>query len=130
MPDRVKWSICKVEGEDPPQYAILPNDRTKGLLVGDRYALVDVHGLLDRFFKGYAQSVDTIPADHEQLGFEWITIRRVRHDYTIPHSTVKTACQDGRIKGAEKNQWGEWTFSRMAFYAWYQKHKEETRGRR
>lgn len=127
--DRVKWSVYRVEGTEE-LFAVLPDDGTNGLFVGDYLDLCNLRDQLEATTSSPPKYLLTIQTDDERLGNEWLTIREAAIQYGIPATTLRSACQFKGMKGAKKNAWNEWTFSRMAFYRWYNRYKEESRGKR
>lgn len=128
MTEPVQWRVCDVLGTD--DFAILPNNGSNGLYVGNWFELGQLYIALRDVMEYHQVVSETIAPDHEQLGHEQLSVPQASFAYHIPGSTLRSACEDGRIRHAKKNGKGEWRFSQMAFNSWYAKHKQETRGKR
>jgi len=124
------WSIALVEEEgEKPMYALLPDDGTRGLLLGE---IDEVEAAIERLMIFRVQGIyDGILSPHDKrLGGHWLTAGEAALEYNVPPTTIRSACQAGNVPHAQKNYRDEWEFPALTFRGWLKKHQEETRGRR
>lgn len=114
--------IHKMDSAGVLMYAIIPDDGSRGYLMGERREVEQLrdklNALLDR-----NEYDGEISSDFEQLGHKWITvpeaaqlILEVSGD-NIPTRTIRYACKNGHIKGAEM-QGRDWRFPQTRFLHW------------
>ena len=121
----VQWSIHPTvemsNGEPTGMYALLPDDDTDGILIGELHDVVNVYQTLKRFIEDgeHAEPIDDLD---EQLGWSWITVTEAAEKYGIPVSTVRS--WPPKIAGAVK-QHGRWCMPevrlRSLAFKWRQK---------
>ena len=121
--DRVTWSLHPIKDSDEgdgPLYALLPDDGTYGLRIGELADIEAVDGCLNQFL---THGVEGEPVEdfHWQIS-PWITIREAEEEYGIPRATLTWACRQGKIVGAEKLG-NRWRFPLVTFRTWLRKRK-------
>ena len=121
------WTIAQIEGEE--LYVLLPEDGSRGLVLGGMDEVKEAYRRIHQLIASGFSSIEIDRYD-ERLGFRQISAGKVRHEYGIPGSTIRSACQRGAIEGASKDPTRGWVFSEFAFQTWLKKHKMETKGRR
>jgi len=122
--DQVTWSLHPIAGSDEEEgmlYALLPNDGTNGLLIGERADVEAVSDVLTRFLV-YSQSGDAIPDVHPQLGTPWLSAREAEEKWGVPRATITLACRQGKIREAAKLG-NRWHFPQRTFLAWLHKRQ-------
>lgn len=106
----------------PPLYAILPDDGSRGWVVGEPENIQALADVLGAFLSDGTHAEEISPL-HEQLGWKWLTIPEaveVALEYKgerIPETTIRAACASGHIKGAVK-QGRDWRFPQARFLGW------------
>ena len=123
----VKWSIHPIAGSDEEggmMYALLPDDGTNGLLIGEQSDVEAVSNVLTRFLV-YGRLGDAIPDVHPQLGTPWLSAREAEEKWNVPRATITLACRQGKIREAAKLG-NRWHFPQRTFLAWL--HKNRQRG--
>jgi hypothetical protein len=123
----MKWKIAYDEREGV--YALLPDDGTRGIVIGDLAEMGQLITRLARFSKDRLPD-ETICPYHRQLGWEWMTAAVASRQHGIPLTTIRSACQDGRIQFAEHDERGDWSFPAITFNTWLRHYRMETRGKR
>lgn len=116
---KINWTIhpLTLDPDYPdPMYAIIPDDGTRGLLIGE---MPEVQAMLDRLtaFVATGQHDGEISDLDPRLGTPWLTVTEASAEYGVPPSSITWACRGGRIRHAEKGPHG-WTFPQRTFLAW------------
>jgi len=122
--DQVNWSIHPITGSDEEGgmlYALLPDDGTNGLLIGERADVETVSDVLTRFLV-YGQTDEAIPDVHPQLGTPWLSAREAEEKWGVPRATITLACRQGKIREAAKLG-NRWHFPQRTFLAWLHKRQ-------
>lgn len=90
--------------EQTGMFAVLPDDMSNGLLIGELQDVLSLYKTLKQFIEN---DIHDSPIDNldEQLGWKWLTITEISEKYNIPVSTVRTWPK--RIAGSIK-QHGRW----------------------
>lgn len=119
MPTRVSWTIYAVDTGEPElslMFAILPDDLSNGLLIGE---IADVEALTRRLqhFLATGEHDGQIDDTDPQLGTPWLSASEASQEYAVPQSSITWACRQGKIRRAEKGTHG-WTFPQRTFLAW------------
>lgn len=97
-------------------YAILPNDGTHGLVVGDWESVQVLHQALGELLNiGVAD--ERLDPDDERLGVQWMSAVEAALLYDIPMDTVRRAARKGHIKLSRKEQ-NVWRFPARKFVEW------------
>lgn len=117
------YSIHLTTSSDPaatPMVAVVAHD-DHGFVVGSREEAVALRDALDRYIKTgkYDGEIDELD---ERLGFRWLDIADAvdlaeQMDMPAAAQTIRTACADGRIKGAILDG-KTWRFPKMRFLGW------------
>jgi hypothetical protein len=115
----ITWTLHPTNdnNDEPPFYAILPNDGTHGLLIGE---LADVRAITDRliaFLDTNEHDGQISHLDH-QLGYRWLTVSEAAEQYDIPRSTITLACRKSQIDGAKKRDKKTWIVPEVTFRHW------------
>lgn len=97
-------------------YAVLPDDGTEGLLIGERDEVQVVADALVRFLET-GEHGGEITDVHPQLGSSWLTVREASEDWGVPRATITLALRQGKIRHAEKFG-NRWRFPQRNFLAW------------
>ena len=102
--------------------AVLPNDGTSGLIVGEDWEVRALHELIGEYLISGKHSGE-IPDYHKQLGASWLTIGeaaalsfQLRME-SIPERTIRWAASHNFITGAKKNG-RDWQFPKRTFLFW------------
>ena len=114
--NHTNWTI-HVTTDDPPDIiAVIPDDGTRGLVVGER---VDVQRLADALdhYLVTGEHDGVITRRHWQLGYRWIGTAEAVNEYGAAHSSVTLACRRGDIDDARKDRHG-WEFPETALIKW------------
>jgi hypothetical protein len=120
MADRVSWTVHRVKIEDGyNDYAILPDDLTRGLFIGEMEDVQALYDALTQFLEAGEQG-EPIARQHEQLGYLWLSTSEAAEKYDVPTSTITWACRQGLIEEATQDGRG-WRFPGTAFRAWMMK---------
>lgn len=107
----------KVYATPNGMYAIIPDDGTRGYLVGERWEVEQLRESLNRLLESDEYDGE-ISSDFEQLGYKWLTIPEAAElAESISARTIRYACKHGHIKNAEK-QGRDWRFPQVRFLAW------------
>ena len=114
----VKWEIHKLDDGvgRPPIFALIPDDETTGIVIGE---VKDVRAVVERLsrFVETGQHDGEIEETDRQLGAKWLTASEASRDWGIPQSSITWACRQGLIREAEKGPRG-WEFPQRHFLAW------------
>ena len=124
---RVQWTIHELdERPDEPMYALVPDDGTRGLMIGE---IDDVQAVLDKLqsFMSTGEHDGPISPRDYQLGYEWLDTQQASREYGVPQSSITWACRQGFIKDAVKNG-HSWSFPAVTFRHW--NRNRPGRGRR
>ena len=103
-------------------YALLPDDGTNGLLIGERADVEAVGNVITRFLV-YGQAGEAIPDVHPQLGTPWLSAREAEEKWGVPRATITLACRRGKIREARKLG-NRWQFPQRTFLAWLHRREE------
>jgi len=122
--DRVQWSIHPIDGSDEGEgalYALLPDDGSHGLRIGE---LADVRVVVDRLsrFLETGQNDGEI-SDYDYQIAPWMGVHEALEEWGIPRPTVTLACRNGEIEGAEKVA-NRWQFPQAMFLAWLRRRRQ------
>jgi len=115
------YAIIPAEDGLEPLKAILPNDGSRGFVVGEDWEIKFLHALLGEYLQTKKLSGE-ISDYNEQLGFRWITSKEAavvaaQRGEIIPVRTIRWAAQNGFIRSAEKNG-RDWYFPMVKFLYW------------
>lgn len=117
---KLNWTINKIAGSDAhgedAMYALLPDDDTNGIVIGEREEVADITERLTAFLATGQHDGEITDLD-PRLGALWLTAAEASEKFDVPHSSVTWACREGKIRHAEKDG-GEWTFPQRTFLAW------------
>lgn len=119
---RNSHKIYAVPSDDITMYAVIPDDGTRGYLMGEIWEVEQLrdklNALLDR-----CEHDGEVDGYNEQLGRKWLSvteavslIHEVRSE-TISGRTIRYACKHGFIKRAEL-QGRDWRLSPHSLMAW------------
>ncbi len=113
--------VIKNEPGLEPLKVILPDDGTRGLVIGVDWEVRALHTLLGEYLAAGKHSGE-IPDYHEQLGFRWLTVDQAaelatRYNIDIPGRTIRWAAKHQFIHGAEKVG-RDWRFPQSTFLYW------------
>lgn len=121
----IQWTIHPITDDPnlPPMYAVLPDDDTNGLLIGEEAEVRDLAFILNRFLDDGLDDGE-ISRLHPRLGFAWLTVNQARGKYQVPGSSITWACRRGLIRDARKV--GKlWEFPELAFRNWLHNRRSE-----
>lgn len=112
----------KSDPEADPLWVVLPDDGTRGYVIGERWEVEQLRDALNAFLDR-GQHEGEIGHLDPQLGYKWHTsgtARKLMNDeygIDIPVSSISHACRNGHIKNAVKDG-RDWRFPQMNFLAW------------
>jgi len=122
--ERVTWSVHPIKDSDEegegPLYALLPDDGTYGLRIGELDDIEAVYNCLGEFL--YHGVRDKPIEDYHFQISPWVSVREAEEEYGIPRATLTWACRKGAIVGAEKLG-NRWRFPLVTFRTWLRKRK-------
>jgi len=86
----VNWITARLvePSDEAPMYAVLPDDETNGLLVGEIDDVISLRDALNRLLVTQAAD-ESIDAHDERLGWHWIEVAAIVRDYGVPASTAR-----------------------------------------
>ena len=121
---KLPFTLHIISSNEPglePLKAILPDDDTRGLIVGENWQISALYKLLGEYLATGANNGE-IPDFHEQLGTPWLTSRKAADLATqwgenVPERTIRWAASRGFIVGAEKSG-RDWRFPQRKFLNW------------
>lgn len=116
---KINWTVhpLTLDPDYPdPMYAIIPDDGTRGLLIGE---MPEVQAMLDRLtaFVATGQHDGEISDLDPRLGTPWLTVAEASYQYDIPVSSITWACRKHLIRDARKSG-RSWEFPQRTFLAW------------
>lgn len=119
MTDRVAWTIHPITGSDEEGgylYALLPDDATDGIIIGEA---ADVGAVIKRLlaFSHTGQHDGAISDLDPRLGAKWLTTVEACEGWGVARSTLTWACRTGRVREARKGHRG-WEFPQRSFLSW------------
>ena len=127
----VNWTIHPVGGTEadlPNLYALVPDDGTDGIVVGE---VDDIAQLVDRAarFLETCQDDGLISEHDPRLGYVWISVTEASKKYSVPWAEVLVACVQGKIPEAKTIDMGgnvtHFEFPEVLFRSWLARWREE-----
>lgn len=108
------------EGLEPLK-AILPNDGSRGLVVGETWEIEYLYALLGEYLKNKTLTGEISDQD-EQLGTPWLTSGEaelfcLKFGKRVSSRTIRYAAANGFIRLAEKTG-RDWRFPKRTFLHW------------
>lgn len=102
--------------EDYTVWAVVPDDMTGGLIIGEWPSVLSLHKALSRLIET-GQVDEEIDEDDERLNHRWLNVSEAAAEYDVPVDTVRYAAREGLILKAVK-QGNEWRFPEKQFKYW------------
>lgn len=114
--NRTSWTIHPTTDDPPPMIAVIPDDGTRGLVIGEQEDVQRLADVLDHYLVT-GQHDGVISRRHFQIGYRWIGVTDAAREYGVPRSSITLACRQGDIEEAQKGRHG-WEFPESAFLYW------------
>lgn len=133
---KTKFTIQRIQNPDTEDeyraYAILPEDGTRGFVIGSREQVVELAARLNRFCEN-GRDDGKISHLAEELGWQWLDITdavALAREVNVPvvASTIRSAAARDEIRHA-RLEGKTWRFPQATFLYWLKKHPHK-RGRR
>jgi hypothetical protein len=126
---RVEQPASEVEEGLPPLWAILPDDGTRGLLIGQE-DIAAIHELLGRWL-ATGEHDGEIDSMDPGLGWQWLTVAEAQQlalderGVSISDRAIRAACADGRIRKARRAG-RDWLMAAPRFRHWLTTRNKES----
>lgn len=122
-PEPIKWTTGVItepggptEADDYKMWSIIPDDNTRGFIIGEWDSVLAVHAALSRLIEsGHAN--EEVDSYDERLGRLWLSVSEAAIKFDVPADTVRYAAREGFIPMAKK-QGNEWRFPQGKFLWW------------
>lgn len=107
--------------DEAPMYAVLPDDDTRGYVIGELWEVEQLRDKLTRLLEEGTHDGE-IYEFHHQLGGKWLTTTEAQEFAAnrgddIARATLTAAIRRGDIKHAEKNG-RDWLISENSLRSW------------
>ncbi len=112
-----KTAILLTQADDGyQQYAIIPDDDTRGFVIGELSEVEKVYQALSKLIQT-KQADEEISEYDERLGRAWLSVSEAALQFGPSTETIRRAAREGKIKYA-KLQGKSWRFPQSAFLYW------------
>jgi len=104
-------------------FALIPDDGTNGLMIGERHEVQAVADCLTAFLVSGGHNGEIKETD-PQLGAIWLTPQEASERWDVAYSSVTWACRKGHIRDAVTDGKRGWRFPQRTFLAWLAKRSK------
>lgn len=112
----VNWTTGRiVEADGYTEFALLPDDDTGGIRLGDMAEVKLAYAALGRLIES-GRADEEIDSLHPQLSL-WLSIKQASDKYNLPYTTIYSALQRGEIDRATQDD-GQWFFPNNSILKW------------
>lgn len=127
-PPPTKWTTATwiepggpTETDDYQMCAIIPDDDTKGFIIGEWDTVLTVYETLGRLIET-KQADEQVDSLDERLGHPWLSVSEAALRFGVPVDSVRYAAREGFIPMAQKqSERGDWRFPQRKFLWWLSK---------
>jgi len=120
MTQPINWTTAVFDTPDGEgsyrMWAVIPDDGTNGLIIGEWESVLAVHAALTRLIET-GQADEQVDELDERLGHRWLSVSEAARQYSVPVDTVRYAAREGNIPMARK-QGRDWRFPQRKFLWW------------
>ena len=118
------WQLYTLPVDEPglePLKALLPDDDTRGIVIGENWEIRHLIDTLERYLQT-GQTDGEIDSFDERLGHPWLTTDEALAfsssiGMPVNSRTLRWACAHGFIRSAEKTG-RDWRFPKNSLLAW------------